>query len=131
MNMVLCLVAQSCLTLCDPMDSHQDPLSTGIIHARILQWAAMPSSMGSSQPRDRTQVSQITGGFFTIRATREALNKEWCWAPPQGWRTPSCEGEGGSAHMLWQLPWWPLHSWEGQWLGVLVPQSLEATRSKH
>ena len=27
---------------------------------------AMPSSRGSSQPRDQTQVSHIAGGFFTI-----------------------------------------------------------------
>ena len=33
---------------------------------------AMPSSKGSSQPRDQTQVSHIAGGFFTSRATREA-----------------------------------------------------------
>ena len=33
----------------------------------------MPSSRGSSQPRDRTQVSRIAGRFFTVWATREAL----------------------------------------------------------
>ena len=32
----------------------------------------MPSSRGSSQPRDRTQISHIAGRFFTIWATREA-----------------------------------------------------------
>ena len=31
----------------------------------------MPSSKGSSQPRDRAQVSRTAGGFFTVRATRE------------------------------------------------------------
>ena len=36
----------------------------------------MPSSRGSSQPRDRTQVSRIAGRFFTIWATREATLKE-------------------------------------------------------
>ena len=40
--------------------------------ARILEWVAMPSSRGSSQPRGWTQVSCIAGGFFTIWATREA-----------------------------------------------------------
>ena len=40
-------VAQSCLTLCHPMDcSLQAPL------ARTLQWVAFPSSRVSSQPRD-------------------------------------------------------------------------------
>ena len=48
----LCLVAQSCLTLCKPMTvAHQALLSTGIFQARILEWVAMPSSNGSSQPR--------------------------------------------------------------------------------
>ena len=53
---VLCLVSQFCLTLCDPMDlAHQAPLSMGILQARTLEWVAMPSSRGSSWPRDRTQ----------------------------------------------------------------------------
>ena len=57
------------LSLCEPMDY----LLHGIIQARILEWVAFPFSMGSSQPRDRTQVSHIAGGFFTSWATREAL----------------------------------------------------------
>ena len=36
------------------------------LQARILEWVAMPSSRGSSQPRDRTQVSHIAGEFFTV-----------------------------------------------------------------
>jgi len=45
----------------------------GILQERILEWAAMPSSKGSSQPRDQTQVSCIAGGFLTVAwATREA-----------------------------------------------------------
>ena len=51
--------------------AHQAPLSMRILQARILDWIAMPSSRGSSQPRDRTQVSCIAGRFFTW-ATREA-----------------------------------------------------------
>ena len=35
----------------------QASLSTGILQARILEWVTMPSSRGSSQLRDRTQVS--------------------------------------------------------------------------
>ena len=49
-SMCLCvLVAQSCLTLCNPMD-YILPGSTihGILQARILEWVAMPSSRGSS-----------------------------------------------------------------------------------
>ena len=50
-------VAQSYLTLCDPMD--------WILQARILEWVDIPFSSRSSQPRDQTQVSHIAGGFFT------------------------------------------------------------------
>ena len=41
-------VAQSCLTLCDPMDC----TVCEILQARILEWVAVPFSRGSSQPRD-------------------------------------------------------------------------------
>ena len=36
--------------------THQAPLSTGILQARILECVVMPFSRGSSQPRDQTQV---------------------------------------------------------------------------
>ena len=55
-------VAQSCLTLCNPMDYTVH----GILQARILEWVAFPFSRGSSQPRDRTQVSRLAGRFFAI-----------------------------------------------------------------
>ena len=48
----------------------------GILQARILEWAAFPFSRGSSQPKDRTQVSCIAGGFFTSWAAREAQLRE-------------------------------------------------------
>ena len=64
-------VTQLCLTLCDPMDY----IVLGILQARILEWVAFPFSRGSSQPRDRTQVSHIVGGFFTCGATRKAHTK--------------------------------------------------------
>ena len=70
---VLCLVAQLCLSLCNPMDySPPGSLVLGILQERILQWVVMPSSRGSSQPRDRTQVSPIAGIFFTVWTTTEA-----------------------------------------------------------
>ena len=53
-------VTQSCPTLCDPMDYTVH----GILQARILEWVVVPSSRGSSQLKDRTQVSHIAGGFF-------------------------------------------------------------------
>ena len=71
-NVWECLVAQSWLTLCDPMDC--SPSVHGILQARILEWVAMPSPRGSSQPKDQTQVSLITGGFFAIGAPSKPKN---------------------------------------------------------
>ena len=53
-------VTQSCPNLCDPMDR----TAQGILQARILEWVAFPFSRGSSQPRDRTQISHMADGFF-------------------------------------------------------------------
>ena len=71
-------VAQLCLTLCDHMN-YSPPGSSGhgILHARILEWVAMPSPRGFSWPRDWTQVSHIAGGLFIIWATREVQE---CWS---------------------------------------------------
>ena len=52
----------------------------GILQARILEWVAMPSSRGSSQPRDQTQVSHIVGRFFIVWATGEA-HEYWIGYP--------------------------------------------------
>ena len=59
---------QSCPPLCD----HMDYTVHGILQARILEWVAFPFSRGSSQPRNRTGVSCIAGGFFTNWPIREA-----------------------------------------------------------
>ena len=68
-----CSVIQLCLTLYDPINCSPPGSSVHeIFQARILEWVAMPSSRGSSQPRDPTQVSHIAGRFFTISATKEA-----------------------------------------------------------
>ena len=49
---IQCLVTQLRLTLCDPVDCSPPASSVhGILQARILEWVAMPSSRGSSQPR--------------------------------------------------------------------------------
>ena len=52
----LCLVAQSCPTLCDHMDGSL-PVSCvhGILQARVLEWVAISFSGGSSRLRDRTR----------------------------------------------------------------------------
>ena len=53
-------VAQSSTTLCDPMDY----IAHGILQARILEWVTFPFSGGSTQPKDRIQVSCVTDGFL-------------------------------------------------------------------
>ena len=64
---------KACLTLCDPMNCSLPTSSVhGILQVRILEWVAVSCSGGSSQSRDRTQVSCIAGRFLTIWATREA-----------------------------------------------------------
>ena len=56
----LCSVAQSCLSLCDPLDCSSPGSSLhGIFQARILEWVAISYSRGSSPPRDQTCVSCI------------------------------------------------------------------------
>ena len=61
---------QSCLTLCDPTDGLWNYLgqNTGLCSRSLLQ--------GSSQPRDRTQVSHIAGGFFTAEPQGTPSSKE-------------------------------------------------------
>ena len=61
------LVTQPCPTLHDPTDCSPPGSSVrGMFQARVLEWVAFPFSRGSSQPRDRTQVSRITDRFFTV-----------------------------------------------------------------
>ena len=58
---------QLCLTLCNPIDGRPPDFPVpGILQAGTLEWVAIPSSRGSSQPRDRTQVSCIAGRFFNV-----------------------------------------------------------------
>ena len=72
-HVCVCLGAQLCPTLCDPMDCsppgssvHGDSPSTnsGV--------GCMPSSRGSSEPWNRTHISLVAGGLFTVWATMEA-----------------------------------------------------------
>ena len=65
-------VAQSCPTLCDPVECSPPGSSVhGTLQARILEWVAISFSRGSSQPRDWTQVSRIAGRRFNLWATGE------------------------------------------------------------
>ena len=75
---VCCLLAdllQSPPTLCDPMGcSLPDSSVHGILQARILEWVAMPSSRGSSRPRDRMSPA-LASRFLTPSAAWEAPDK--------------------------------------------------------
>ena len=83
---------------CSPLDcSPPGSPVHGILEARILKWVAMPSSRGSSWPRNQTCVSCIAGGFFTTSITWEAhiivimgkFGHKHCHT-----RWTSCEDEG-------------------------------------
>ena len=61
--MCICVCAQWCPTLCDPVDCEPSPLGSsvhGILQARILQWVAIFFSRESSRPRDQTHISYIS-----------------------------------------------------------------------
>ena len=68
------LVAQWCLTFFDPMDySLSDSSVHGILQIRILEWVAMPSSRGSSRPRDLLTFPALTREIFFL-----PLSHQWC-----------------------------------------------------
>ena len=70
---VCCLVAQSRLTLFDPVDcSPPDSSVHGISQARILEWVAISFSRGSSQPRCQTHISCVGRWVLYHWAIREA-----------------------------------------------------------
>ena len=76
----ICCAVLSCfdrIWLCDPRTvAHQALVSMGILQARILEWVTMPSSRGSSPPRDQTCVSCIfciADGFYTTEPLRKPL----------------------------------------------------------
>ena len=90
------LVAQSCLTLCDPMDcSPPGPSVHGILQARILEWAAITLSRGSSQPRDRTQVSCTAVRLFTSLSHQRS--------PVEMQRIPFYEFQNSGHLSIWKL----------------------------
>ena len=75
LHTVVCLDAQSCPTLCDPMDCSPPGSSVhGESPGKNMEWVATPSSRGSCQPRERTQVSCIAGRFFTSETPGKLKN---------------------------------------------------------
>ena len=70
-----CLVAESCLTLCNPMDCSLPGSSVhGISQARILEWVAISFSRGSSWSRGQTHFSCWAGRFFADEPLGKSLN---------------------------------------------------------
>ena len=103
-------LAQSCLTLWDLMDCSPPGFSIhGILQARILEWAAIPFSRGSSRPRDQTQASHVARGLFTVWATREALKTQGhlllcvCYLVPEC----VCETHSNNPVFTWERAFWP------------------------
>ena len=86
---------QLCLILCDPVDhSPPDTFVHGILQERILEWVAMPSSRGSSWPRDWTMslmFPSVIGRFFITRATWEACISPVVMYGCEGWTIKKAE----------------------------------------
>ena len=88
-------VAQSCPTLCNPMDCSLPGSSVhGIFQARVLEWAAISLARGSSQPRNWTQVSCIAGSCFTVSEKAMAPHSRTL-----AWKIPWMEEPGGLQFM--------------------------------
>ena len=63
---------QLCPTLCNPMDCSPSGSSDhGTLQARTLEWVAVPSSRGSSRPRDSTRVSYFLAGSLPLAPSRK------------------------------------------------------------
>ena len=67
----------------------QAPLSTRILQARILEWVSMPSSRGSSHPRERTHIKfpALAGGLFTSSTTWKAYIRHCTYLNIQKYNT--------------------------------------------
>ena len=112
MNICCCLVAKSCLTLCDPLDGSPPGSSVhGVSHTRILELVAISFSRGSSQPRDQTCKSfALAGRFFTTEwpgKLRMNMRIPWSWSEvallcPTLCDLTDCSLPGFSIHGIFQ-----------------------------
>ena len=98
---------QSYPTLCDPMDCSS---VHGILQIRVLEWVAVPSSRGSSRPRDRTHVSYIscteihTGASLVAQTVKLYLRSTWVRSLV--WEDSMEEGTATHSSILaWRIPW--------------------------
>ena len=79
LHCIVCVCAQSCPTVCDPMDCSLPGSSVpGFLQAKILEWVPISYSRGSFRPRDQTQVigSPTSAGRFFTTSTISL-----CWCP--------------------------------------------------
>ena len=117
--------AQSCPTLCYPMDCSPPGSSVhGISQARILEWVAISSSRGSSWPRDQTHdscVSCTAGRFFTTEPLGKPYSsigiKQWVCVRDKTQRqcvsyqccgkqfALSSEADTPLQYSAWKIPW--------------------------
>ena len=106
---------QLCLTLCDPIDWSPSGSSVhGILQAKMLQWVAIPSSRGSSQPRGRTRVSCLlpwqTGSLPLAPPGKPLLSHihlQFQLPAPfsqSGGNVPSVHSGGGGRHLQCPRP---------------------------
>ena len=108
----VCPVAHSCLTLW----SHELQAPGFSVHeislTRRVEWVAMPSSRGSSQPRDQTRVSctssigkQVLYHRTTWEAPTYTYTHSCCIVPSRVWllcNPLNCSPPGSSVHGIFQ-----------------------------
>ena len=108
------LVAQSCPSLCEPVDCSPSGSSVhGILQARILEWMAISFSRGSSRPRDGTRVfwqdylPLSHQGSYVIRNGRERYKFTFC--PMMSYTQLTIQLEKAmaphSSIIAWKIPW--------------------------
>ena len=113
--------AESSLTICDPADCSPPGFSVrGILQARLLEWVAISSSRGSSQPRGWTHISWVS---CIGRQVRYELRH---WGSPS---SPTVTDRSARRGQLWgdqgscsQCPW--MKKWSGASLDLTSLQGL-------
>ena len=91
---------QSCLTLWDPMDRRPPGSSVcGILQARILEWVAMPSSRGSSQPRDPS-----SGGGWVLSNEQRHHCRRCAMKKPSN-QSENMKRDREAASPTWRVLW--------------------------
>ena len=99
---------QWCLTLCDPMDCGPPGLFVyEILQAGILEWVVMPSSRGSSWPRDQTWVLHLlqwqSGSLPTVPAGKPLLDATRVQILHTSFLPSVCSGVEGGVICQWKI----------------------------